>query len=174
MKAKNPQASGELAIAVAGRAVAAERKASTQDRCKQAMSAIERDVAAHGGVYPFNDGRITVQEVLRRANLSKAALEKAHHRVLKEAVTDWVALSSRKIARGVKSIRKVVTQRVDDANDQVRQIQQAWAEAELEYIDAQLEIARLTRDNAALRREVDTLRETLSDHTIVPIRGKGR
>ncbi|QEL21907.1 hypothetical protein FQV39_04425 [Bosea sp. F3-2] len=174
MKATEPQVASELAIAIAGRAVAAERKASTQDRCREAMSAIESDVAAHSGVYPFNDGRITVQEVLRRANLSKAALEKPHHRGLKDAVTQWVALSSAKIARGAKSIRKVVTQRVEDAKDQVHQIQQAWAEAELEYIDAQHQIARLTDENAILRREVDALRERLSCNAVVPIRGKHR
>lgn len=164
----------QLAIATAGRAVAASRKANTYDRCREAMSSMERDIAENGGIYPFNDGRLTVQEVLRRAKLSKAALEKEHHRSLKEAVSDWVAQSSRKIARGAKSIRKVVTQRVDDANDQVRQIQQAWAEAELEYIDAQNEIARLTMDNAVLRRELDSLREALSRNAVIPIRGKER
>lgn len=158
------------AIAAAGRAVAAGRKASTEDSCKAAMAAIEKDVDTNGGVYPLNDGRVTVQEVLRRAGLSKAALEKGHHRALKIAVTDWVALSSRKIAGGAKTIRKVVTQRVDDANDRVREIQQAWAEAELEYVEAQNEMVRLKTENEALRREVDTLREAASQGKIVPIR----
>lgn len=158
------------AIASAGRAVAAGRKASTEDKCRAAMAAIEKDVDGNDGVYPFNDGHISVQEVLRRAGLSKAALEKDHHRALKSAVTSWVSLSSRKIVGGAKTIRKVVTQRVEDANDKLREIQQVWAEAELEYVEAQNLIARLKDENAALRREVDALRKSTSLGKVVPIR----
>ncbi len=170
MKSPEPADSSESQIAVVGRAVAARRKASTLDRCKEAMSAIEHDVTANDGVYPFNGGRITVQEVLRRANLSAAALEKAHHRSLKAAVSDWAALSSKRIAGSSKTIRRIVTQRVSDANSQVRQIQQRWAEAELAYVDAQNEIARLSRENAGLRHELDVLRNEISNNAVVPFK----
>ena len=152
-----------------GRRVSAGRKASTRERCEAAMRDIQADVEANDGIYPLNDGRITLQEVLRRAGLSSAALEKPHHRGFKGEVADWVAGANKRIARGARSIRKAVTARVDDANDEIRAIRQAWTEAELEYVEGRAEVATLTTANAALHREVQRLKAELSGVNVVPL-----
>lgn len=154
-----------------GRRVSARRKATTRERCEAAMRNIQADVEANKGIYPLNDGRITMQEVLRRADLSSAALEKPHHRDFKGEVTDWVAGANRRIARGARTIRKVVTERVDDANAEIKAIRQAWTEAELEYVDGRGELAKLTTEKAALMREVQQLRAELAGRNVIPLTG---
>lgn len=125
-------------------------KASTDRRVRDAMKAIEKDVLANDGIYPFCEGRISLQEVLRRASLSKYVLEKERHAPLKAEVSTWVGNARKKTLQGMKDVRSTVTQRSEDANEKVRAIQQSWHEAELEYIDMtskfsamELEISRL-------------------------------
>lgn len=154
-----------------GRRVSALRKASTQERCEAAMRDIQTDVEANKGIYPLNDGRITLQEVLRRADLSSAALEKPHHRAFKGEVTDWVTGANKRIARGARTIRKVVTERVDDANAEIKAIRQAWTEAELEYVEGRGEVAKLTTENAALARQVQQLKAELAGRNVIPLNG---
>ncbi|TXM95307.1 hypothetical protein [Methylobacterium sp. WL116] len=151
--------------------MSAKRKATTQERCSDAMRDIQADVEANKGIYPLNDGRITLQEVLRRADLSSAALEKPHHRAFKGEVADWVAGANKRIARGARTIRKVVTERVDDANAQIKAIRQAWTEAELEYVEGRDEVATLTTENAKLVREVQHLKAELAGRNVIPISG---
>lgn len=162
-------ASSSFSIGDEGRRVSAGRKVSTQERCKAAMRDIQADVEANKGIYPFNDGRITLQEVLRRARLSSAALEKPHHRSFKGEVGDWVAGANKRITRGARSIRKAVTARVDDANDEIRAMRQTWTEAELEYVEGREEVAALTAGMAALQREVQRLKTELAGRNVIPI-----
>ena len=131
------------------------------------MRDIERDVERNGGLYPLNDGRISVQEVLRRAGLSSAALEKEHHRDLKCRVSAWVAGAAKRVARGARTIRRAVTERVDAAQGALAAHRQAAAEAELEYVEARIELARLTSRNAELEREVERLKIELAGRNVV-------
>lgn len=133
------------------------------------MRDIQADVEANKGIYPLNDGRITLQEVLRRADLSSAALEKPHHSAFKGEVTDWVVGANKRIARGARTIRKAVTERVDDANAEIKAIRQAWTEAELEYVEGRGEVAKLTTENAALARQVQQLQAELAGRNVIPI-----
>ncbi|MCJ2096327.1 hypothetical protein MKK67_28060 [Methylobacterium sp. J-072] len=154
-----------------GRRVSAQRKLSTRERCEAAMRDIQADVEANKGIYPLSDGRITLQEVLRRAGLSSAALEKRHHHDFKAEVADWVAGANKRIARGARTIRKVVTERVDEANAEIKAIRQAWTEAELEYVDGRGELAKLTTENAALARQVQQLQAELAGRNVIPMTG---
>lgn len=136
------------------------------------MRDIQVDVEANKGIYSLNDGKITLQEVLRRAGLSSAALEKPHHRSFKVEVAGWIAGANKRIARGARSIRKIVTARVDDANDEIRAVRQAWTEAELEYVEGREEVATLTVQKAALQREVQRLKAELSGRDVSLLTGE--
>lgn len=164
-----PAGAAASRIGIEGRRVSAQRKVSTRERCEGAMRDIQADVEANKGIYPLNDGRITLQEVLRRADLSSAALEKPHHRDFKGEVNDWIAGANKKIARGARTIRKVVTERVDDANAEIKAIRQAWTEAELEYVDGRAAVAKLTTENAALARQVKQLQAELAGRNVIPM-----
>ena len=131
------------------------------------MRDIERDVERNGGLYPLNAGRITVQEVLRRAGLSAAALEKPHHRELKAQVSAWVAGATKLVVRGARTIRRAVTERVDAAREALAAHRQAAVVAELEHVETRIEIARLTTRNVELEREVAMLKAELAGRNVV-------
>jgi hypothetical protein len=150
---------GGHAIAEAGRTVARERHLMSAKTLHDAMKMIEDDVQTNGGIYPLNNGVISVQELLRRAGKSAGYLEKKTVRIvaLKADVTKWIDLINRKTVRGAKFIKRTVTERVDEANEEVREIRQAWTEAELEYWvtqdklkAARATIADLQKQNASL------------------------
>ncbi len=155
MKANSNQKGGSV-IAAAGRAEARRRRIESAAEIAEAMKAIETDVEKNHGVYPLNRGKITVQEVLRRAGKNSAYLEKKTDRMiaLKAEVTAWVAKVNGKILRGAKTIRRAVTDRVVEADDRVKAIMQAWTEAELEYAEAQTTIKDLQEQNASLQKQV--------------------
>ncbi|MBX9827483.1 MAG: hypothetical protein K2Y27_21125 [Xanthobacteraceae bacterium] len=135
---------------------------------KAAMREIERDIETNGGIYPFNNGRLTLQELLRRAKKSSAYLEKKSPAIvaLKRDVRAWLASATGKMIVGAKNIRREVTARVGEASDEVKAIKQAWAEAELEFAEAEKTIDKLKQENASLQRR-------LSEGKIVPL-GRGR
>jgi hypothetical protein len=136
-------------------------KGPTDRRVREAMRAIERDVIANDGIYPFCKGLISLQEVLRRASLSKYVLEKKRHASLKAEVTTWVENATKKTLRGMKDIRPAVTQRSDDANEKIRAIQQAWHEAELEYIDMRSKFLEMEIENNRLKTELRVYKSRL-------------
>lgn len=150
---------GGHAIAEAGRKVARQRHLKSAKTLHDAMKMIEDDVQANGGIYPLNNGVISIQELLRRAEKSAGYLEKKTVRIvaLKADVTKWINSINSKMVRGAKFIRRTVTERVDEANEEVKEIRQAWTEAELEYWvtqdklnAAQATIVDLQKQNASL------------------------
>jgi hypothetical protein len=147
------------------------------EKIVNALRGIERDVENNNGLYPLNGGRITQQEVLRRAALSPAFLEKSRNKQVKAHVTQWLVGVNGQILRGAKTIRRTITARVSEITDEVNAIRQAWAEAELEYVHAQqmvLEIkvtnAALEKTNTALKNEVAKLKDQLVGKNVVPLR----
>lgn len=74
----------------------AKRHALTgAEKIANALRDIERDVESNNGLYPLNRGRITQQEVLRRAALSSAFLEKSRNKKVKAHVAQWAGWSER-------------------------------------------------------------------------------
>lgn len=159
---------GRSDIAKYGRREAVRRQLDSVAAVKAAMREIEREIETNGGIYPLNNGRLTLQELLRRAKKSSAYLEKKSPPIvaLKRDVSVWLALANGRMITGAKNIRREVTARVGQASDEVKAIRQAWAEAELEFAEAEKTIDKLKQENASLQRR-------LSDGKIVPL-GRGR
>jgi hypothetical protein len=137
-------------LADRGRKAAAERAATTVEKIARAQRAIERDLEKYNGVYPYAGGRLSTEEVLRRAGLSETILQKRRHRALRASVNAWVSNLKKTLMKGRRVVRKAVTERVDSARDEIARIRQAWAEAELEYIEQANKITALTRKCAEL------------------------
>lgn len=148
-------------------AEAAKRKSRNAELAiDQAMAAIEKDIECNGGIYPFANGVISSAEVLRRANLSPAALQKGNRHEVREKVKAWVAGIRSKQARGIKVVRRSVTERVDQTREEMLALQQAWAEAEIEYVRTQREHAQLKQTLDLIRAENARLRDELADMAI--------
>jgi hypothetical protein len=172
---------GTWELADHGRREAERRALTSAEKIADALRSIERDVESNGGLYPLNGGRITQQEVLRRANLSPAFLEKSHNKELKTLVTQWLARVNSQMLRGVKTIRRAITDRVTEAHDELNMIRQAWTEAELEYIHGQQMIAEanaaitiLHQTNASLEKEVTNLKAQLAGNIVGPLNRSDR
>jgi hypothetical protein len=86
-RVEKKKANGHV-IADEGRKVARNRHINSVKTVHDAMKMIEDDTQANGGIYPLNNGVISVQELLRRAGKSAGYLEKKTDRI--------VALKSRR------------------------------------------------------------------------------
>lgn len=159
-------------LADTGRAAAASRADITRMKCEAAMRKIEAAVDKNNGLYPGNHGRVSFQEVMRVAGLSKAALEKSHHAATKQAVQTWLEGVQYRVARGAPEIRRTITKRVDAATEQRQDILQAWHEAELEYHENRIKLAKFIEENARLKAELGRLRVELAGDNVVAIPAK--
>jgi hypothetical protein len=152
---------GRSDIARNGLIVAAKRRESSIAAIRHAIEAIEKETTKNGGIYPFNDGCVNVQEVLRRAKRSPAFLEKAVNRQLKIQVKTRVAEINGKIVTGADNIRCEITARVSDADGRVKKIMQGWTEVELELRRLRQENARLKEENAVMLSRLSGGRVTM-------------
>jgi hypothetical protein len=144
-----------------GRKAAARKAATTIEKLVRAKRAIEIDLERYDGVYPYAGGRLTAEEVLRRAGLNRALLQKPRHADLKSDLKAWLLEIKKKQLKGKKIVRKAVTERADNAEGEINQIRQRWVEAELEFIEQANEIARLNRKCAELEKEIQVLRSAV-------------
>ena len=170
---KAEKAAVSKTIAERGREASAQKKKSTELAVVDAMREIEREIEKNNGIYPFTrDGQISIQEVLRRAGKSPAALEKPQHKSpngLKETVTEWVEGVNGRITGGVRTVRKIITERVNEADERLKEFKQAWTEAELEYLQAREDIAERDRTIRELKREVERLSADLAGTNVVQL-----
>jgi beta-phosphoglucomutase-like phosphatase (HAD superfamily) len=139
------------------------------------MEKIKSAVEANGGSYP--GGRVSIAGVLREAGKSQAYLRKTDQPSvieLRQLVKDFVDRANMLIEQGAHSIRQIETDRVLDARAELKRVQQAYAEAELEYADTrkELEIARKTIEE--LRSEIAVLCTSRSDEKVITLKPKGR
>lgn len=115
------------------------------DRLRRAMSEIEREIADHHGIYPYNHGRVTQSELCRRADVKKATLQTPLHKdSTRVAVMAWLDGLALQLASSRDAQRERVTAVADTLAGEVERLK-----AELQQ--AQREIARLREDNDALR-----------------------
>lgn len=128
------------AIAEHGASAARRKLVTTRGLVILAMRDMQKELRRNNWIYPFTeDGRVSIQEVLRRAGKSSAALEKPWHKVaggLKEKVSNWVARMNRVLPRSVQAFRHLISSRADEADARLHALRQVWVEAELEYIEA--------------------------------------
>lgn len=159
-------------IATRGRATAMQRTRSASDAIQKAKALIERDFERNHGIYPYNAGSVTATEVLRRAGLERTFLAKPRHRELRDDVNVWVKAVQKRILLGAEVIRRAVTEQKDAARAEADAIRQRWAEAELEYVDAQVTLEDLRTRCAALEAENAKLRALTAGKNIISIRSE--
>jgi hypothetical protein len=74
------------------------------------MELIERDIEANDGLYPFNNGRLSIAEVCRRASIHKVTLQGAKHKsTTRVIIKEWLENLDKLTVVGAASVRKRVT-----------------------------------------------------------------
>ena len=162
-------------IAAEGSNAARRKFRASRAAIENAMERIERAVEANGGEYL--GGRVSIAEVLREAGKSEAYLRKKDQPSvieLRQRVKDFVDRANMLIEQGARSIRQVETDRVRDAQDELKRVQQVYAEAELEYADTRKRLETAEKTIEELRSEITTLRTTLYDEKVVKLNSKHR
>jgi hypothetical protein len=159
-------------IAAAGTDEARKKFEASQHRIREAMKTIEADVEKHAGIYPLAGGRITTAEVLLRAGKSEAYLRKKNQLgllELKEEVENFVDRANALIARGARSIRKNITDRIAAAKSEADAVKQAYAEAELELGDTLKKLQLAEKTVEELRAENRALQQQLAGNKVVKL-----
>ena len=97
------------------RAHASARTTAVVAKIQQAMKVISLDIEQNEGVYPFNAGRLSREEICRRAAIKSSILDgPAHRKTTLVMVNSWLKQTKENIAVGRKIVRKLVTKRADD------------------------------------------------------------
>lgn len=146
-----------------GRQAAKKKRDDTVSRIERAKKTIAKEIARHFGVYPNAGGRLSVEEVLRRAGLDRALLAKPRHAALRTELRKWVTQTLDGTISGHKNVRRHVTQRADDADTELDKIRQRWAEAELEFAEQSGELSGLRLKCQRLEADIRELHRALAD-----------
>jgi uncharacterized membrane-anchored protein YhcB (DUF1043 family) len=160
-------------IALEGEKYARSRFENSRKAVQAAMDTIEAEIEANDGLYPLNGGRVTVGEVLLRAKKSQGYLRKTKDQPelaeLRSDVDAFVDRVAKAFASGAKSVRKLVTERADEAQEDVRKIRQAWVEAELEHNETRIQLAAAREQIKAISAENAALAKQLAGKKVVDL-----
>lgn len=117
-------------------------------RLKAAMAAIEADIAAHHGIYPFNHGKVTQSELCRRADVKKATLQTPLHKeTTRVEVMQWLDGMAARLAQSREATRERVTAVADSLDETVKRLQ-------AELLVERQRVEALAAENRMLRQRL--------------------
>jgi hypothetical protein len=122
-----------------------ERTAKVEQRLEEAMCAINRDMQANDGVYPFNGGAVSIAEVVRRAEINESTLYKKDNAALKARITQWLDTLKSKEIVGRMRVRETLQQRNENWKKKYTALmnRQIKTELELQQLQAEHETLRM-------------------------------
>ncbi|MEI4522053.1 hypothetical protein [Pseudomonas sp. CCNWLW23] len=132
-------------------------------KLRKAMEAIERDIEENDGLYPYNNGKLSLAEVCRRASIHKVTLQGGkHNSTTKVVLKEWLQNLNKLVAVGAKTVRKRVTASADEWRNRYFEIARKYNEmyainivsmqAKLETAESR--IVELESENVALRKKL--------------------
>jgi hypothetical protein len=114
-------------------------------RLHTAMKAIEAEIDAHNGIYPFNHGRVTQSELCRRADVKKATLQTPLHKeTTRVDVMRWLDDLSSALLQSRDATRHRITAETDNLSVELQRLR-----AELALAQQKIELLEL--ESASLR-----------------------
>lgn len=134
-------------------------------KLRKAMETIEKDIEGNDGLYPFNNGKLSLAEVCRRASIHKITLQgEKHSTTTKVVVKEWLQNLDKLVVVGAKTVRKRVTASADEWRDRYFEIARKYNEMyainivsmQSKLDEAQSRIADLESENIALRIKLST------------------
>lgn len=147
---------------------AKKRTESVKEAIRCAKETIAREVEQHGGVYPFNGGRLSEAEFCRRAGISQITLlGKTHKSSTKVELARWLLGVTTGLSRGKRSVRKAVTLQVEAWKDRHDQIANHYHLAELEMIALREKVVALQTQTEEQQAIIARLRTELSAGHVV-------
>jgi hypothetical protein len=122
------------------------RGEATREKMLAAMRTIDRELDEHG-LYLEDNGKVTLTEVARRAEVSAVTLRNRHHHQTRDMVRNWLAQLARRGATTKPRARKA-------ARDKISWYEDALRKVNTEALKWRAELAALTQENENLRNQV--------------------
>lgn len=133
------------------------RTEAALQRLRQAMTAVEAEIEAHGGSYPYNHGRMTQSELCRRADVKKATLQNPVHKdSTRVEVMNWCDAINARLLQA-RDMARLETSTLASQDESSRAALQQERDELRRQLDAALRHnAELAQENAALRERLAT------------------
>ena len=126
-------------------------------RLRKAMATIEKEIEEGGGIYPFNNGRLSMAEVCRRAGIHKITLQgEAHKNTTKVVLKEWLSRLESRMIVGSKAVRRRVADTVDDWKGRYDDLARSYNEMYAIEI-----VSRNTKLNEALAKITELEKEII-------------
>ena len=136
---------------------AAKSKEEVIRRLREAMRDIESEIAAAGGIYPHNGGKLTQKELCVRAKVEQPTLQKPTHKTTTLVeVNGWLARAAAGM-RTRKQVKKTISSAMELLRSRNRELMQAMHEHELELIEARSEASTLRLRVTELENHIQTI-----------------
>jgi triphosphoribosyl-dephospho-CoA synthetase len=160
----------------AARKRGAKRTADVRARVKDAISEIEKEMAANEGIYPHGKGALSAAEVARRAGIHPTSFFTEKLKDLGDEVRRWLLdLKKEKIVGSVK-VGRALAERLRDWRQQYEGLLQSHRDTELDLQETQFQLTEARERIEALERQVARLQDaagSIPTERIVPFRAKG-
>jgi hypothetical protein len=139
------------------------RGEATREKVLAALQTMEREIDKHG-LYPNNDGKVTLTEVARRAGVSAITLRNKHHHQTRGIVQDWLTKLKRSAPTTKLKAQKATREKITWYEDALKKVN-------FEALKWRVELQALTQENEKLRNQVTTL-QTPADAKVVGINSR--
>lgn len=135
----------------------AERSSEVEAKVREAMATIKREMAANGGIYPRHGGKVSINEVARRAGISETTLFSPKQRELGRVVKDWVESLKKTETVTRMRVRRTFQERAEDWRKLYLALKDQHILVELELQDAQVELDKARQELAEKTEQYDAL-----------------
>lgn len=128
-----------------------------------AMAAINSELASNDGVYPQNKGRLSLNEVARRADIHNTTLHAERFEDLLAEVKAWMEQPEDAEEPKSESRRRTPLERLKVYRDQLEGLEQSHRDTNLELQQAQADLGEATRRIEELITENERLLALVSN-----------
>ncbi|WP_180126883.1 hypothetical protein [Rhodoferax sp. BLA1] len=137
------------------------RTAGVEARVREAMVAIQKEMAANKGIYPENGGAVSMNEVSRRAKISETTLFSPKQKELGKNVKAWVESLKKTQIVGRKKVQRSVFERSEDWRHKYLALQDAHIATELDLQDAKVQLQDAEKALAELKHKYERMLEQM-------------
>jgi hypothetical protein len=138
-------------------------------KVERVLELIKREMAENNGIYPENEGAISLNEVARRAGIGMTTLFAPKQSDLRKQVKEWLDSLKKTEVVGRETTRRKLTERVADWQQAYNDIREQFILVELELQDARVQLEAMQQKYDALLVE---LRSRPSNVSALPLKPK--
>jgi AraC-like DNA-binding protein len=142
----------------------------------KALETIDAELLLSNGIYPKNDGNLSMAEIARRADVHPTTFYTINQKELRHYVKGWLQkkLDVRPKQAAKEKARKSPSERIADLQKVYESTCQQQRVTELELQECESKLAKVSSENALLRAHIERLSKTLKSSAggvVVPFAG---